>query len=421
MAPFNELLAVVPGWGIVTYLLIGIGFGAVLEQSGFGDSRRLAAQFYLTDLRVLKVMFTAIVVAMLLIFLSSSLGIMDTQRIFINPTYLASQIVGGLIMGVGFIIGGFCPGTSVVALATFKVDGLFFILGALTGIYFFGESVSFFPGFFNETFWGVFTLPDLFGMSTGLTVLLVVVMALLMFLGAEAAEHFIGLRAGQAEWLSRIKRKHLRFGALGLLLTAFVVLIMGQPGLERRWQWMAQKEEARLSAGEVHIDAAELVDVMNNPLLYTVVVDIREEPDFNLFHLRDAQNLLLARLKENGVVDWILAMPQNTVVVVMANGNRRAEAGYRLLKAHGILNLYILNEGLNGWLARYGVDAGMAQPVLNPAAEGDNDPLNFRFHRAIAANQWPADPGEIKKRFETAAYDKKVKVVTKKVITGGCE
>jgi rhodanese-related sulfurtransferase len=372
-------------------------------------------------MRVLKVMFTAIIVAMLLIFLSSSLGILDTHRLFINPTYLLSQIVGGLIMGVGFIVGGFCPGTSVVALATFKIDGLFFVLGTLAGVYGFGESVSLFPGFFNETFWGVFTLPDLFGVSTGWMILMVVIMALFMFFGAEAAENFIGRRAGKAEWLAGIRRPHLRYGALGLLLTALVVLALGQPDLERRWQWMAEKESVRLRAGEVHIDPAELVDVMNDPLLYSVVLDVREERDFNLFHLRDARHVPLDDLKAAKAVDWVMAMPANTVVVVTANGNPRAEEAYRVIKAHGVLNLYILDGGMNGWLERYGVDEGIARVRTdwNPGENGD--PMRYRFYRASAANQWPADPGTILKKFNTAAYTKKVRVVKKKVISGGCD
>ena len=119
-----------------------MGFGAILEMAGFGDSRKLAAQFYFKDMTVLKVMFTGIVVAAVLIFLSSSLGLLDYDRLWVNPTYLYPGIVGGLIMGVGFIVGGFCPGTSLVAASTLKLDGIFFVLGGLFGVWAFGESVG---------------------------------------------------------------------------------------------------------------------------------------------------------------------------------------------------------------------------------------------------------------------------------------
>ena len=106
-----------------TYLvfgLIGFGFGYVLEISGFGNSTKLADQFYFKDMTVLKVMFTAIVVAMVLIFGAIALGMLDYNLIWVNPTYLWPGIVGGLIMGVGFIVGGFCPGTSLVSMATIQ-------------------------------------------------------------------------------------------------------------------------------------------------------------------------------------------------------------------------------------------------------------------------------------------------------------
>ena len=117
----------------LVFLIIGMGFGAVLEMAGFGDSRKLAAQFYFKDMTVLKVMFTGIVVACVLVFLSSSLGWLNYDKIWVNPTYLWPEIVGGLIMGVGFIIGGFCPGTSLVAASTLKLDGIVFVLGGLFG------------------------------------------------------------------------------------------------------------------------------------------------------------------------------------------------------------------------------------------------------------------------------------------------
>ena len=129
MAPFPLPLAEILGhWGqYVVYLLIGIGFGFALEMSGFANSKILAAQFYLRDMTVLKVMFGAIVTAMVLVFLTSGLGLLDFNLVYVNETYLWPGIVGGLIMGVGFILGGFCPGTSLVAAAVGKLDGLIFV------------------------------------------------------------------------------------------------------------------------------------------------------------------------------------------------------------------------------------------------------------------------------------------------------
>ena len=77
-------------------------------------------------------------------------------------------------MGAGFIVGGFCPGTSLVAMATGKVDGIFFVLGVLGGIFLFGETVSQFAVFFESSFMGRFTLPELFGVDYGIVVLAVV-------------------------------------------------------------------------------------------------------------------------------------------------------------------------------------------------------------------------------------------------------
>ncbi|HNB54573.1 MAG TPA: YeeE/YedE thiosulfate transporter family protein, partial [Anaerolineales bacterium] len=117
MAPFPLPLEALVGkfWMYVIYLIIGFAFGYVLEISGFAISPKLAAQFYFKDLTVLKVMFTAIIVAMVLIFGASAIGLLDYNMVWVNPTYMWPGIVGGLIMGVGFILGGFCPGTSLVA------------------------------------------------------------------------------------------------------------------------------------------------------------------------------------------------------------------------------------------------------------------------------------------------------------------
>ncbi|MEI6022105.1 MAG: YeeE/YedE thiosulfate transporter family protein, partial [Bacteroidota bacterium] len=133
MLPIDVLADLGKPLGYLVFFLIGAGFGFALEIAGFGDSRRLAAQFYLKDMTVLKTMFTGILVACLLIFLSSSIGILDFSQLVVNETYLWPGIIGGLIMGVGFVIGGYCPGTSLVSAASLKIDGFVFLSGTVIG------------------------------------------------------------------------------------------------------------------------------------------------------------------------------------------------------------------------------------------------------------------------------------------------
>ena len=173
----------------IVNLLIGVGFGFTLERAGFGDSRKLAAQFYLRDMTVLKVMFTAIVTAMFVVHSAWQLGFVDLSLVWVNPTYLWSGIVGGLILGAGFIIGGYCPGTSLVAAATLKIDGIFFVLGVLLGIFVFGQAVPRFWDFYELSGnLGRVTLADWLGLSTGLVTLLVAGLAVFMFWGGEQLE-----------------------------------------------------------------------------------------------------------------------------------------------------------------------------------------------------------------------------------------
>jgi hypothetical protein len=185
MAPY-DLVALFGTTGTyLIYVTIGFAFGFILESSGFADSRLLAAQFYFRELQVLKVMFTAIVVAMILIFWSTALGLLDYDEIWVNPTYLWPGIVGGLIMGAGFILGGYCPGTSLVSVATLKLDGVFFFLGHVTGIIIFGETVGFITSFWNYGYLGFLTLPELLHVETGVVVFLMTCMAVVMFAGFE--------------------------------------------------------------------------------------------------------------------------------------------------------------------------------------------------------------------------------------------
>ena len=168
--------------------LIGIGFGFVLESSGFSSSRKLAGMFYGYDTVVLKVFFTAALVAMVGLLFMSLFNWIDLDMVYVNPTYLWSTIIGGIIMGAGFITGGFCPGTSFCAAAIGKIDALFFIGGIFLGIFIFTEVYPLIEGLYKGSFKGSPTLPEALGFKDGVVVLGIIVVALGMFWVGEWAE-----------------------------------------------------------------------------------------------------------------------------------------------------------------------------------------------------------------------------------------
>lgn len=169
-------------------VVIGIGFGFLLEQAGFGSSVKLAQQFYLRDMTVFKVMFTAIATAMLGLFWLSWLGYVDLSLVRVLPTYLVPQLVGGLVFGVGFVMGGYCPGTCCVAAVTGKMDGWVHLTGMLAGILLFGELFPFIEKWYSSTPMGEITLSQALNLPHGTMVLLVVLAALAGFFGAEKLE-----------------------------------------------------------------------------------------------------------------------------------------------------------------------------------------------------------------------------------------
>jgi rhodanese-related sulfurtransferase len=433
MAPFDVVASLGKLMGYLVFLLIGVGFGATLEMSGFGDSRKLAAQFYLKDMTVLKVMFTGIIVAMTLIFTFSSFEILDFNRLYVNPTYLFPGIIGGLIMGVGFIVGGFCPGTSIVALATFKIDGFFFAIGVAFGVFVFGETVSIFQGFHNSSYLGRFTLPELFGLSTGTMVFLVILMALVMFYWAEIAESIFGKKIPWKE-IKKIpgqgtgnNKKVIASGVL--VFIALMLIFSGQPTPEDKWDWIKDQEMEKLNNREIYIHPGELLGIMNDTLLYTRILDVRKETDFNLFHLENAKRITSQHIYDATFIKDLYNMPDNTIIVITSNNDADATKFYKLLKAQGILNLYILSGGINHWLSLFPLEPHIASPKLQPidvepaTAATDNESLNYIFTQAVGSTHSASNPvnddEEILKKLE-GTFKKKVKIQKKTLISGGC-
>jgi uncharacterized protein len=169
-------------------LLIGAAFGACLEMAGLGKASKLAGQFTLRDFTVLKVMFSAIITAMLGTFWLGRLGLIELGALYVPTTFLWPQIGGGLIFGLGFVLSGLCPGTACVAAASGRIDGLFAIGGMLAGVLLTGLAMPSLAGLYADTGSPAWTLPAALNLPYGVVVAVVALMAVGMFAAIEQWE-----------------------------------------------------------------------------------------------------------------------------------------------------------------------------------------------------------------------------------------
>ena len=168
-------------WDNIIAILIGIVFGFVLEASGFSSSRKLAGVFYGYDFAVLKVFFTAALVAVIGVYYMDYLGYLDINQLYVHPLYLWGAIIGGVIMGVGFVAGGFCPGTSLCAVAIGKIDAIVYVAGIMVGIFIFSELYPLFQPIYEGYFYGNVTLEDSLGINPYWFVFIFSIIAIVAF------------------------------------------------------------------------------------------------------------------------------------------------------------------------------------------------------------------------------------------------
>ena len=181
MGPLIPQEIITGQWDFVIALLIGGAFGFILESSGFSSSRNIAGVFYGYNFVVLRVFFTAMIVAMVGLLYFSYFGWIDLDLVFVLPTYLNSMLFGGFLMGLGFVIGGFCPGTSYTAVAIGKIDGIVFATGFLIGVFIFAEGFPFYEDFYTANDFGNITIGEMFGISNEWVAFLFVMMAIVAF------------------------------------------------------------------------------------------------------------------------------------------------------------------------------------------------------------------------------------------------
>lgn len=409
-------------WSYAIFALIGFGFGFSLEMSGFGNSKKLAAQFYFTDLTVLKVMFTGIIVSMVLIFGSAGLGILDFNQVWVNLTYLGSGIVGGLIMGVGFVIGGFCPGTSVVSASTGKIDGIIFVIGGFFGAFLFGETEQYFTQWYNNAgYFGRLTLMDVFNVSNGTIVFIIVAVALFLFWGSEQVEALVAKKDLSKEPKWRVP------AAIVILVLALGVAFIPSLSAEQKYEKVKinrtigegkEAEHVKLSPAEIlesgyaQVSPEELFATMKDDKLIANVIDVRPEADYNLFHLVNAKNIPLANLPEY-LPELTSATDPNIVNFVVSNDDGLATQAWKYLVAESVPNVYILDGGLNEWITVFGKED--PDIVSQPAEQEEK--LNFFFPMALGDNYFCSNPSPT--LFEELEFEPIIQLQLKRDKSGG--
>ena len=176
--PFIKLGLINSSIEMFLAFLIGVGFGYFLERGGLGSAKRLCSVFYLKEFYVPQVMFTAIMVAGTGAIIFAHFGILDMSLVKIPPTYVLAHIVGGVIFGLGFIVGGYCPGTSMVSAANLNLDGIMFVGGAFLGSFIFTETVTLVEPLYEYGNFGVFTIYEWWNTKPGVVTFAVILFAL---------------------------------------------------------------------------------------------------------------------------------------------------------------------------------------------------------------------------------------------------
>lgn len=278
---FNYLIA----------LIMGVGFGFALEQAGFSSTRKLVGLFYGYDFTVLKVFFTAGVTAMIGVLLLSHMGLLNISLVFVNPMFVKSAIIGGLIMGAGFIIGGFCPGTSVAAAAIGKVDAMAFIGGSVLGILAFTEGYPLLEELYTASNMGPVVISDFFGISRLLFAVILTLVAIFAFVFTSKIQEKITGKPG--EWSGSRFRKMAMYAVIPVIIIALIGITPS------RDEFVMKRLEKKMATGECQpkmIDADKLAfELVNNYYSYNII-DVRSAAEYDSFHIATAINIPLENI-----------------------------------------------------------------------------------------------------------------------------
>jgi 3-mercaptopyruvate sulfurtransferase SseA len=397
---------------LIAALVIGVLFGVSLEKAGFGSSKRLAGIFYFTDMAVLKVMFTALVTAMLGLSIAIWTGLVDpATQIYYMKTYYGTYVAAGLLFGAGFVMSGWCPGTAAVGMASGKIDAVVYLGGAMIGCILFNELFFILKPIYT---WGQSSLQaygqpglaflyDSLGTSRRVVVLGVTLIAVACFWGAEFIEAGKGRKAYfNSPFLARF--------SLALILVAGIVYLMPEkqppaaaikppavevktpvaetkpPAVETKPTAVSERTLLSDVASAVdHVAPEELAAALYNRDPAFLAVDIRPVDEYNAFHIRGAVHVDMPDLPA-----FVSAHADKTRIVLYSNGMVHPAQARDSLYRSGARNVFILTDGLDGFIDQCLKPVSLrSTPLSAEAAQQINAWRTFFYGQDQAASAAP--------------------------------
>jgi len=331
-AEFNYLIA----------LAIGIAFGIVLEQAGFSTSKKLAGLFYGTDFVVLRVFFTAAITAAIGIVLLERFGFLNLSLVFIPTTFLWPIIIGGIIMGLGFIIGGFCPGTSVCAASIGKIDAIVFVAGLFFGIIVFAETYSYFEDFYYSSNLGEIFIYDSLGISRGLFIFLITIIAIVAFVitwKIEQKKKGVSIKLNKQLLKDYPKHKYV---IVASLLIGFLIIFVPT----RKEAIIDNAADATIENIKVnYINSFELAYKIINMDKSIQIIDIQDTASFRKFHLPQAVNIPISDFTEMYSKNTFKKSELEKIIIT--NSSTEIAQVAQVCKTLGYKNIRILKGGIS--------------------------------------------------------------------------
>ena len=244
---------------------------------------------------------------------------------------MVPQVAGGAVFGIGFALSGLCPGTSCVAAASGRGDGLAAVVGMFSGALAMGLAVPEVAAFYSSTPRGAVTLPDVLHLSPGLVAALLVLSTLAVFLVLTRKEPPVA--SGRVRQVLVVVA--VAFGGLAVLA--------GPPRTAGPGSIETNKRVSRPDTGGEVVDAVDLAEWIRDRRPGVRVVDVRSRAEFDAFHIPTATSAPLPTVQAE-------VRAANGEVVLYSGDGKHDDRARALFKARGYSRVSSLRGGVTAWL-----------------------------------------------------------------------